>query len=177
MLTLAFAAALFTSTRTYAVPLYCYTNYIQNSGFDYDGAWTYSTYAYRETAIDDPCDTLGYLIKAAALKNGNDSISQTFTTTSQPSLGWSVTLSVQTSSIAGASAWDEIKILAQNLTTGQSEVVGLIKGTQLTSTCQRFDFNLTKDYTNAQVRLTINSQPFTSLDVYIDNVAFFGRYC
>lgn len=73
--------------------------------------------------------------------------------------------------------WDEFKVFAENLTTGESELIGLIKGSQLTGTCQRFNFTPAKNYSNSQVRITINAQAFTSLDVYIDNVAFFGRYC
>jgi hypothetical protein len=83
---------------------------------------------------------------------------------------------VQTQSLAGATPWDELRILVEDLTNGQSEVF-YVKATQLTSTCQRFDFTLTKNYTGHQVRLSFNAQAFTNFDMYIDNVAFFGRYC
>lgn len=160
-----------------AVPLYCYTNYIQNGAFDYDHSWTYDYLAYRETTADDPCDSFGYAISAAALKNPGDAVSQSFTTGGNTAMSWSMSLDVQAHSIAGATVWDEFKVIAENLTTGQSELIGLIKGTQLTGTCQRFNFSVAQDYSNAQVRITVNAQAFTSLDVYIDNVAFFGRYC
>ncbi len=176
------AVAAIAATMVLAVPaqaghIGCYKNYIQNSNFNSTTDWTYTNSAYRETAIDDPCDIYyGYTMTAAALKNGYDAVAQTFTTDSHTAIGWTMNLEVQTTSIAGATAWDEVRILVENLTTGQSEVF-FVKGTQLTSTCQRFDFTLTKNYSNSQVRVTINSQAFSSLDFYIDNVAFFGRYC
>ena len=139
--------------------------------------WTYSGGAYRETSIDDPCEWyFGYRMDAAALPNPYATISQTFTVPTTHT-GFSMSLEVQTQSISGATYWDELKIIAQNLTTGESELIGLVKGNQLTSTCQRFDFTVTKNYSNAQVRITINAQPFTSLDMYVDNVAFYGHNC
>ena len=133
--------------------------------------------AYRETSADDPCDSFGYPIAAAALKNPGDAVSQTFTPSGYTAMSLSMSFDVQAQSIVGATVWDEYQVFAENLTTGQSELIGLIKGTQLTGTCQRFNFTPTGNYSNAQVRITINAQAFTSLDVYIDNVAFFGRYC
>lgn len=163
---------------TQAVPVHCYVSYIQNGAFDSADSWTYEYSAYRETMADDPCDYFGYAINAAALKNPGDAVSQTFTTVNHTAISWSMSLDVQAHSIAGATVWDEFKVFAENLTTGQSELIGLIKGTQLTGTCQRFNFTPTNNYANSVVRITINAQAFTSLDVYIDNVAFHGRhYC
>lgn len=152
-----------------------YHNYISNSGFSSGTTgWTLGNNAYLDTTSDDPCDIFfGYHIAAVALFSPNDSVSQTFNVAT----GWnkfSVSFEVQAQSIAGASAWDEIKVIIQDNTNGQSEM-GLVKGVQLTSTCQRFDFPLTKNYNGHNVTVTINSQPFTSLDWYVDNVAFFGE--
>lgn len=173
-------ATLAAAVMTMAVPAhaqYCYRNYIQNSAFSSTSNWTFANGAYLDTTSDDPCDFIyGYRVSAAALFQPRSSVSQTFTTDSTAMLGWTMSFEVQAQSIAGANGWDEIKILVENLTTGQSEMF-LVKGTQLTSTCQRFDFTLTKNYRNSTVRITFNSQPFTSLDFYIDNVAFFGQYC
>lgn len=171
------AAALFAATPMQAGHIGCYTNYVQNGSFSNSGSWNYVNSAYRETSIDDPCDIYyGWTMNAAALKNANDAINQSFTTDTHTAIGWTMNLEIQTTSISGATAWDEVRILVENLTTGQSEVF-FIKGNQLTSTCQRFDFTLTKNYSNSNVKISINSQAFSSLDFYIDNVAFFGQYC
>jgi len=149
-------------------------NYVSNGGFDSGTTgWTLGNNAYLDTTSDDPCDIFyGYHIKAVALYSPYDSVSQTFTV----GTGWtsfSTNFDVQAQSIAGATAWDELKMIVQDNTNGQSEVL-LVKGTQLTSTCQRFDFTLSKNYNGHSVTITINSQPFTSLDWYVDNIAFFG---
>ncbi|HKO58831.1 MAG TPA: hypothetical protein VJ276_23390 [Thermoanaerobaculia bacterium] len=152
-----------------------YHNYVSNGGFGSGTTgWTLGNNAYLDTTSDDPCDIyFGYHINAVALFTANDSVSQTFTV----GTGWntfSASFEVQAQSIAGASAWDEIRFHVQDNTNGQSEV-GFIKGSQLTSTCQRVDIPLTKNYNGHSVTITLNSQAFTSLDWYVDNIAFFGE--
>lgn len=85
-------ATVIVAIPTQGVPLYCYTNYVQNGAFINTGSWTYENLAYRETAADDPCDPFGYTIDAAALKNPGDAISQTFTTSSTTAMSWSMSL-------------------------------------------------------------------------------------
>jgi len=151
-----------------------YTQYIQNGGFSTTSNWTWGGSAYLDTTSDDPCDIYyGYHINAAALFSPYDSVSQTFTVASSQS-SFTMSLEVQAQSIAGATSWDEMKVYVEDLTNGQSEVF-YVKGSQLTSTCQRFDFTPIKNYSGHQVRLTINSQAFTSLDWYVDNVAFWSH--
>ena len=150
------------------------TNYITNGLFATNSDWTYANSAsYINGTEDDPCDYyFGYNMKAAFLPGSYASVSQTFNTGSHTS--WAYNFEVQTHSLSGADYYDELRVLVENLTTSQSEVF-FVKANQLTSTCQRFDVNLTKDYSNAQVRITFNAQAFTDFDLYIDNVAFWGR--
>ncbi len=152
-----------------------FQQYVSNPGFTSGTTgWTLGNNAYLDTTSDDPCDIFfGYHINAVALFSPNDSVSQTFTV----GTGWtsfSARFEVQAQSIAGATAWDEMKMIIQDNTNGQSELA-LIKGSQLTSTCQVVNVPLTKNYNGHSVTITVNSQPFTSLDWYVDNVVFFGE--
>ena len=154
----------------------CLENIVPNGGFTSSGVWTYQGGAYRDTTSDDPCEyIMGYRINAAALPVPNAKVWQEFDAPSS-ALGWSLSFEIQAQSIAGATAWDEIKVVVQDLTTGLSEI-RYVKGTQLTSTCKRFDFTLANNYAGHRVRLSFNAQPFTSLPLYVDNVALFRRYC
>jgi hypothetical protein len=160
-----------------AAPTHCYRNFVTNGAFVDSTAWTYESGAYRETSQDDPCDLFfGYRMTAAALTVPYAKVWQQFTTIPSTAIGWSLSFEVQTQSLAGATGWDELRVLVQDLSTGQSEVF-FVKGSQLTSTCQRFDFTPRNNYSGHVVRVTFSAQPFTALDMYVDNVTFFGRYC
>ena len=150
------------------------TNYITNGLFASNSDWTYANSAsYINGTEDDPCDYyFGYNMKAAFLPGSYASVSQTFNTSAHTS--WAFNFEVQAHTLSGAGYYDELRILVENLTTSQSEVF-FVKPNQMTSTCQRFDFNLSRDYDNAQVRITFNAQAFTQFDMYIDNVAFWGQ--
>jgi hypothetical protein len=150
------------------------TNYITNGGFATNSNWTYANSAsYINGTEDDPCDFyFGYTMKAAFLPGSYSSVSQTFSTGSHTS--WAYNFEVQAHTLAGADYYDELRVLVENLTTGQAEVF-FVKPNQMTSTCQRFDVTLTRSYSNANVRITFNSQAFTDLDLYVDNVAFWGQ--
>lgn len=150
------------------------TNYITNGGFASNSNWTYANSAsYINGTEDDPCDFyFGYYMKAAFLPGSYSSVSQTFNTGSHST--WAYNFEVQAHTLSGADAWDELKVLVENLTTSQAEVF-FVKPVQMTSTCQRFDVTLNNDYDNAQVRITFNSQAFTDFDMYVDNVAFWGQ--
>ncbi|HKO58830.1 MAG TPA: hypothetical protein VJ276_23385 [Thermoanaerobaculia bacterium] len=152
-----------------------FQNYISNGGFGSGTTgWTLGNNAYLDTTSDDPCDYyFGYSIKAVALFTPGDTVSQTFTV----GTGWTsfaASFEVQAQSISGGTVYDEIRMVIHDNTTNQTEV-GFINGAHLTSTCQRVDVPLSNNYNGHSVTVTLNSQPFTLLHLYVDNISFFGR--
>jgi hypothetical protein len=155
----------------------CYTNYIVNGGFTSTTAWTFAGGAYRESTLDDPCDIFfGYKMNAGALTVPFATVYQSFTTSSFTADQWSLSFEVLSPSLADATSSDDLRVVVQDLTVGRSETF-TVRATQLTSTCQRFDFTLANDYSGHQVRVRFNAQPFSAFDFYVTNVAFLGRYC
>lgn len=74
--------------------------------------------------------------------------------------------------------YDELRVYVKDVATGTSELVGAVHGNQLTSGCQKFAFQTSKNYAGKTVELRFVTGSLSALTWYLDNVTFWeGYYC
>jgi hypothetical protein len=64
------------------------------------------------------------------------------------------------------------------VSTGTTEFVGAVHGSQLTSGCQRFSLQTANNYAGKTVELKFVTGSLSAITWYLDNVSFWeGYYC
>jgi hypothetical protein len=154
----------------YAQAKYCYgfsCNYIENGGFGSNGLyWSYAN------GVTFPTENVCYGSTVAELEN-TEWIQQQFyvdDTFSSFSVNFRTYLINDTNNF-----YDQLKVIVTNLDTNVSETYQL-NGSSYNTTCNLHTFNLSNNYSNANVMVRFEVA-YLSLGKYqIDDVAFWAAY-
>lgn len=157
----------------------CMCNHAVNGNFTTSSTWTFSncgsgTYCgtIQQT---DPCGAYTWMAHISYPGTTVKMQQITFPSTAGPI--FSVGFDVIAYSIPGT--WfDELRVYVKDVSTGTTEFVGAVHGNQLSSGCQRFDFQTSVNYAGKTVELSFVTGSLSAITWYLDNVAFWeGTYC
>ena len=179
LLAFAAAAVLLAIPAQAVTCVYCLCDYAVNGGFSSSSGWTFSNCglgAYcgrvQQTA---PCGI--YTWMAHISYPGTNVKMQQFTFPADAGPNFYLEFEVMAPSIPGT-YYDELKAYVKDVSTGVTDLVGIVRGSQLTSGCQSFSFQTTKSYAGKTVELKFVTGSLSAITWYLDDVRFWeGTIC